>query len=51
MQPFLKMSSKLDTMPSLYNTMFVVIGMDHVISELCYKGTILQRNYRKMTVL
>ena len=27
------------------------IGMDHVISELCYKGTILQRNYRKMTIL
>ena len=23
--------------------------MDHVISELCYNGTILQRNYRKMT--
>ena len=26
---------------------FGFIGMDHVISELCYKGTILQRNYRK----
>ena len=26
------------------------IGMDRVISELCYKGTILQRNYRKMTI-
>ena len=34
------------------------IGMDPVISELCYKGTniflhkrtILQRNYRKMTI-
>ena len=25
--------------------------MDHVISEMCYKGTILQRNYRKMTIL
>ena len=24
------------------------IGTDHVISELCYKGTIFQRNYRKM---
>ena len=23
---------------------------DFVISELCYKGTILQRNYRKMTM-
>ena len=27
------------------------IGMDFVISELCYKGTILQRIYRKMTIL
>ena len=27
------------------------IGMDHVISELCYRGTILQGNYRKMTIL
>ena len=27
-----------------------VIGMDHVISELCYKGIILQRNYTKMTI-
>ena len=26
-------------------------GMDLVISESCYKGTILQRNYRKMTIL
>ena len=26
------------------------IGMDRVISEPCYKGTILQRNYRKMTI-
>ena len=25
--------------------------VDCVISELCYKGTILQRNYRKMTIL
>ena len=24
--------------------------MDSVISESCYKGTILQRNYRKMTM-
>ena len=31
--------------------MFGSIGMDHVISELCYKGTILQRNYRKMTIV
>ena len=26
------------------------IVMDHVISELRYKGTILQRHYRKMTM-
>ena len=26
------------------------IGMDRVISELCCKGTIFQRNYRKMTI-
>ena len=25
-------------------------GMDCVISEPCYKGTILQRNYKKMTI-
>ena len=25
------------------------IGMDSVLSESCYKGTLLQRNYRKMT--
>ena len=24
--------------------------MDHVISESCYIGSILQRNYRKMTI-
>ena len=28
-----------------------VIGMDLVISDSCHKGTILQRNYRKMTIL
>ena len=27
------------------------IGMDCVIRELCYKGTLLQRNYRKMTIM
>ena len=27
------------------------IGVDPVISELCFKGTILERNYRKMTIL
>ena len=33
---------------SLYNPNFGSIGMDHVMSELCYIETILQRNYRKM---
>ena len=27
------------------------IKMDHVITESCYKGTILYRNYWKMTIL
>ena len=39
------------TVQSLYNTIFGSIGLHHVISELCYKGTILQRKYRKMTIL
>ena len=26
------------------------IGLDRVISELCYKETLLQGNYRKMTI-
>ena len=29
---------------------FGSIRMDHVISEPCYNETILQRNYRKMTI-
>ena len=29
---------------------FGFIGIVHVISKLCYKGTNLQRNYRKMTI-
>ena len=28
----------------------VYIGLDYVISEMCSKGEILQRNYRKMTI-
>ena len=35
----------------LYNAMFGSIGMYHVASESCYEGIILQRNYRKMTIL
>ena len=26
------------------------VGMDHVISKLCYKGTLLQKNYRKINI-
>ena len=26
------------------------MGIDRVISELCYKGKILQRNFRTMTI-
>ena len=36
------------TMQSLYNAMFRSIEMDRLLSELCYRGTILQENYRKM---
>ena len=38
------------TVHSLYNALFEVYRNDLVISELCYNGTILHRNYRKMTV-
>ena len=38
------------TVDSLYNALFEVYRNDLVISELCYNGTILHRNYRKMTV-
>ena len=31
-------------------TIGTCIGMEHVISELCYKGTILQQNYSKRTI-
>ena len=34
----------------LYYAMFGVVGMDGVISELCYKGTILQSNYYNYSV-
>ena len=30
--------------------MLEFIGMYHAISEMCYKGTILQWNYRSMTI-
>ena len=38
-------------MQILYNAIFGVHrNMDSVISKLCYKETILHRNYRKMTI-
>ena len=38
------------TEPLLSHALFESIEMDHVISEVCYKGIILQKNYRKMTM-
>ena len=35
----------INTVQSLYTAMFWSIGMDHVISESHYNGTILQNNY------
>ena len=34
---------------SLFNAVLRVHRNEHAISEFCYKGTILQRNYKKMT--
>ena len=47
----LKLSDLKDIVQSLYNTMFGSIGTDCVINESCYKVTIIQRNYRKMTIV
>ena len=42
----------MDEVPFISNyAIFGSIEMDLVISEPCYKGTILQRNYRKMTII
>ena len=38
------------TLQSFYSNILGSIGMEGIISEWCYKGTILQRNYRKMTI-
>ena len=36
---------------SPFITLYLVSkGMDHVISEPCYKGTIVLRNFRKTTI-
>ena len=36
---------------SPFKTLYLgFIGMDRVISGSCYKGIILQRNYKKMTI-
>ena len=34
----------------MINTIFWVLGMEHVISELCYKGAALQWSFKKMTI-
>ena len=49
------MHAKLPKMQIKYNPfknlhLGSIIEMDRVISESCYKGPILQRNYRKMTL-
>ena len=38
-------------MQFLYNAIIRSIGTDPVISKSCYIGTILQRNYRKVTMV
>ena len=38
------------TVQSRHNAFLESIGMDRVLSESCYKGTILQKKYRKMTI-
>ena len=44
-------SAYICTVQSLNNAiLFGSIGMDHAISKSCYKGAILQRNYREMTI-
>ena len=40
----------ISTVHSFYNAIFGCIGMIPVISESCYKGTILQKSYRKKTI-
>ena len=35
----------------LYKAIFWSIGMDCIISEPCYKETLLQSNYREMTIM
>ena len=40
----------LSTVQALYNVTMGSIEMDLDISGMCYKGTILQRNYKKMTI-
>ena len=44
-------NATINTVKSYIMLLSGSIGMDHVISKSCYKGTILQRNYKKMTIL
>ena len=44
------MTQKLELSPFIMQYLGT-IGMDRVISELCYRWTILLRNFRKMTIL
>ena len=49
-------SQNLDKIEGVQCSPFIMlclgsIGNDHAMSEPCYKGTILQKNYRKMTII
>ena len=44
-------NTNIDVQCSPFIILYLVsIGMNRVISGQCYKGLILQRNYRKMTI-
>ena len=44
--------AKDSTVQSLYSAMFgISVILDYAAIEFCYKGTNLQRNYRKMTII
>ena len=43
-------SAYICTVQSLNKAIFGSIKMDHATSKSCYKGKILQNNYRKMTI-
>ena len=46
----MQFTSATSIVQPLYNAMFGSIGMGHVVLEMCYKGSILQKNFREMTI-